>query len=362
MRKLLQPLFLGALLVTTFSACGGGQSNGDNQTDLPPAPPLPAPVTIMSPSADTTLPLGDIIHVRWESPEPNIDSCVLYLGAKRVGGNTATESVQIPTEGHLVGVHPIRVESWKEGRQRAATRKVTILAKEPPKRYGYRVVASYPHDPDAYTQGLLFHSGKLYESTGQRGQSTLREVELTTGKVTRKYHLEAQFFGEGLALHSDRFYQLTWTAGRCFIYSPESLKPLEELRYSGQGWGLESDGVRLWMSDGSENIYVRNPEGFQVEKTLQVYNHEGAQTMLNELEFIDGLLYANIYMRDIIVAIDTATGAVVREIDLSGLLKGKDKTREAEVLNGIAYDKEKRAIYVTGKYWPRLFHVEFVPR
>ena len=185
---------------------------------------------------------------------------------------------------------------------------------------------------------------------------------IATGKVLQVRNLPGSEFGEGLALHGGALYQLTWTSHRCHVYDLSTFTPIKELYYNTQGWGLASDGKFLYMTDGTENIYVLDPGTFSVIRTIQAYTHEGPQRMLNELEFIEGLLYANVYLTDEIVAIDPDAGTVMRRIHLDGLLPDRYRTSHVEVLNGIAYDPTRGAIYLTGKYWPKLYQVSFVAR
>ncbi len=226
-------------------------------------------------------------------------------------------------------------------------------------QYTYRIIAQYPHDTKAYTQGLLIRDGRMYESTGLQGQSTLREVDIASGRVKRQVSLGSAFFGEGLAHHDGRFYQLTWQENQCFVYDA-ALQQVGTFRYPTDGWGLECDGKYFYQSDGTDRIYVRDIKTFRPVRTIRVRDHLGPVFRINEMELIDGLLYANIYQTDHIVAIDLRTGHVVRRVDLSGLLPRSLRTRHTDVLNGIAYDAQKKELYVTGKNWPRLFKVKLV--
>ncbi len=231
-----------------------------------------------------------------------------------------------------------------------------------PVEWGYRVTAEYPHDTDAYTQGLFWHDGRMYESTGLNGMSELRRCDLATGRVELRAPLERTYFGEGAALLGDRIYQLTWISGRVFVYDAATLRRLESMSYDGEGWGIASDGERLYMSDGSEKIAVRDPESFAVERTITVTAAGRPVDSLNELEWIDGMLWANRYMYDSIVVIDPATGAVAAEIDLSGIRSEEDaRIPGADVLNGIACDESTGEVYVTGKKWNKIYRIEVFP-
>lgn len=227
--------------------------------------------------------------------------------------------------------------------------------------YSYRVVNLYPHDADAFTQGLVFDQGVLYEGTGRYGQSSLRKVDLPTGNVLQKHDLSSQFFGEGITTFGDRIFQLTWRSNVAFVYNKNSFELLEEFSYPTQGWGITHDGERLIMSDGTSTIYFRDPETFAEIGTIEVHDSTGTIINLNELEYIQGRIFANVWKTDLIARIDPANGEVVGWIDLSGLLKPEDRTQPVDVLNGIAYDAENDRLFVTGKLWPKLFEIELVP-
>ncbi len=228
--------------------------------------------------------------------------------------------------------------------------------------YGYRVVASYPHDRSAYTEGLNFVDGALYEGTGLTGQSELRLVELASGAVLRRCSLPAALFGKGVAVLGERIYQLTWQNGIGFVYDKASWRLLRSFRYPGEGWGLTHDGQRLIMSDGTATIRFLDPATLEQTGQIVVYDDAGPVTQINELEYVEGTIYANIWQTDRIAQIDPASGSVIGWIDLGGLLSGEDRSPPAEVLNGIAYDPAARRLFVTGKFWPKLFEIALVPR
>ena len=237
----------------------------------------------------------------------------------------------------------------------------------PPKRYIAQVVRSYPQDPDAYTQVLLFHDGFLYESTGKIGHSSLRKVELKSGRVIQQHDLGGDYFGEGLALHDGRLTQITWQNERGFVYELESLKQLKTFSYDGDGWGLTTDGAHLIMSDGSSVIYFRDPKSFEVVRKIEVRDHLERIRQINELEYIDGEIYANVLYRDQIFRISPKNGHVLGVIECSHLLGSEGIERSTlkdphdAVLNGIAYDAKGKRLFLTGKHWPKLFEVRIVP-
>lgn len=230
-----------------------------------------------------------------------------------------------------------------------------------PERLKVKVLSARPHDPGAYTQGLLLANGALFESTGLNGRSSLREVDPKTGKVRRRIEVPQQYFAEGLALADNRLIQLTWQNGVAFVYNPATFQKVEELRYNGEGWGLCYDGKRLVMSDGSDLLLFRDPRTFAPQGQVSVTLAGEPVYQLNELECVNGVIYANVWQTDDILRIDPATGRVTAVIDASGLLSAQEQ-QQAEVLNGIAYDPAKKTFLITGKLWPKMFEVEIVKR
>jgi len=227
---------------------------------------------------------------------------------------------------------------------------------------GYQVVNGYPHDRDAFTQGLVYLDGVLYEGTGLEGESTLRQVDLDTGEVLQSRALDEEHFGEGIAVVGDRIYQLTWRTGICFVYDRETFDLLATFSYPTEGWGLTTDGERLIMSDGSSRLTFRDPATFEEIGHVDVRDGGMEVDALNELEYVDGEVWANVYTTDYVVRIDPGTGSVTSWIDLTGLLSDEDRAgEEVNVLNGIAHDPASDRVFVTGKLWPRLFEIEVVP-
>lgn len=229
-----------------------------------------------------------------------------------------------------------------------------------PERLRVRVIRSFAHDPGAFTQGLLFHEGKLYESTGLLGHSSLRRVDPKTGVVEKKVPLESTLFGEGLARVDGRLYQLTWKEQRALVWDLASLEREKEFGYAGEGWGLCFDGKSLIMSDGSDRLVRRDPRTFEKTSELAVRSRGAPVVNLNELECVGGVVYANIWMQPTIARIDAATGNVTGWIHAGGLLK-PEEYQAADVLNGIAHLPNSDRFIITGKRWPRAFEVEFVP-
>lgn len=226
-----------------------------------------------------------------------------------------------------------------------------------PVKYTYNVKAVYPHDTNSYTQGLQFVDGVLWEGTGEWGKSVLQKVDLQSGKAEVLASLPKSEFGEGITVLGDKVYQLTWTNNKVHVYDLQG-KHLKDMRYVGEGWGLTSDGESLYMSNGTTDIYKVNPETFKREGKITVTLRGEAVNFINELEWIDGKIWANVYTTDYVVIINPQTGIVEGMIDFTGLLKEEDTTERTDVLNGIAYDAEGKRIFVTGKLWNKLFEVE----
>jgi len=229
--------------------------------------------------------------------------------------------------------------------------------------FGYRVLASHPHDPGAFTQGLAYVDGTLYEATGSAGvgPSSLRRVDLATGTVQARHDLATEDFGEGIAVVGDRIIQLTWQSQIGYVYDRATFRQLGTFRYPGEGWGLTYDGRQLIMSDGTDRLRFLDPETFVETGSVSVRDAGRPVDQLNELEYIDGQVYANVWQTDRIVRIDPATGQVTAVIDLAGLLPAADReSGQVDVLNGIAYDAAGDRLFVTGKLWPKLYEIELV--
>lgn len=233
----------------------------------------------------------------------------------------------------------------------------------------YTIVNAYPHDTSAFTQGLEFYKGRLYESTGLEGRSTLRTVDLATGKVKQQHKLADKFFGEGLTVLNDTLYQLTWQNHVVFVYDPLTMRVIREMNWTGEGWGITNNGKSLIISDGSDKLYFARPADLKLEKVVSVTDHLGPLNNINELEYVNGAIYANRIEYNYIVRIDPSNGHVTGKMDFTDILKKYAKTDltyietnpHGAVLNGIAWDPEKKRMYITGKLWPLLFELDMKP-
>jgi glutaminyl-peptide cyclotransferase len=228
--------------------------------------------------------------------------------------------------------------------------------------YGYEVVHTYPHDPQAYTQGLFYLNGVLYESTGLNGQSSIRKERLETGEILQRRDIPEQYFGEGIINWKDRLMEITWKSEVGFVYDLGSFALKNQFSYPGQGWGLTQDGKRIIMSDGTAELRFWEPETLREMGRVRVTADGVPVDQLNELEWVKGEVYANVYQTDRIARIDPSSGRVVGWIDLTGILTPADRVRQVDVLNGIAYDAATGRLFVTGKWWPKLFEIKLVKK
>ena len=228
--------------------------------------------------------------------------------------------------------------------------------------YTYQVKNTYPHDQSAFTEGLVIEDGVLYEGTGLYGYSNLRRVELETGKVLQIRELPSRYFGEGIAIYKNKIIQLTWKSNLGFVYDKSNFELLQEFNYPTEGWGITYDGNFLIMSDGTSTLHFLDPETFEEISRIEVYENDIPVTKINELEYVQGEIFANIWLTERIARINPLTGQVTGWIDLKGILSPEDCSEKVDVLNGIAYDAENNRLLVTGKYWPKLFEIELIKR
>jgi glutaminyl-peptide cyclotransferase len=239
---------------------------------------------------------------------------------------------------------------------------VMAFSQDRPVEYTYRVVREYPHDASAFTQGLAFQDGILYEGTGLQGQSSLRKVRLETGEVIQKVDLPREFFGEGIAVLKDEIVQVTWQSQVGFVYHRDNLNLLRRFKYPGEGWGLATDGQDLFLSDGTSDIRVLDGATLTEKRRITVRDGNAPVILLNELEIVDGEIFANVWQTERIARISPTTGKVTGWIDLAGLTPAGVQLELGAVLNGIAYDAAGKRLFVTGKLWPKIFEIELIPK
>jgi len=288
-----------------------------------------------------------------------IDSVTYTYADKSIAIKNNTLTFGLP-----LGKNQLEATIYTEGEAVKVSKEVVVHSKTPTKLYSYEIVNTYPHDIDAYTQGLEFLNDTLYESTGLNGKSSLRKVDLETGEVLKKVDLAKTYFGEGLTILNDKIYQLTWRSGDGLIYDLNTFERLEIFQYnnSKEGWGLCNDGNLLYKSDGTEKIWILDPETLEEQSYIQPVTHKSTSTRLNELEWVDGKIYANTYQRDGVAVIDPKTGAIEGIIDFRGLRDKVTQHPKLDVLNGIAYNPNTKKLYVTGKNWDKLFEVKIIKK
>jgi glutaminyl-peptide cyclotransferase len=269
----------------------------------------------------------------------------------------------IETAGLNPGIHQIKVIATKEdGEEGENFAELLLLSDVKPGNYRFKIINTYPHNKEHLTQGLEIHERYLFEGTGQEGKSGIYKESITTGKILQQHKLEDQYFGEGITILNGKLYELTYKSKIGFVYDLNTFNLLKSWTFkSAEGWGLTNDGNYLIMSDGTEYLTYIDPLTFNVIKSIQVCDHEKTIKNLNELEFIKGDIWANIWLTNQIVIIDPKTGKVKGEIDLTGL-QGLNQNSDEDVLNGIAYDSAQNKIFVTGKLWPKIFEIELINR
>jgi glutamine cyclotransferase len=320
-------------------------------------------IAITSPKNNEKQPLGATVALsaKIKDEAGPLDSLRWFIDGKWVK-TTNGEDITWNTGEQTTGTHRIEaVAHYTSGQRDIVSVTMFLLAPLAPKQYTYKVMQVHPHDPKAYTQGLLFDGGFLYESTGLEGKSTLRKVNIQTGDTVQAASLSDELFGEGLALVDDKLIQLTYKNQVALVYRKTDFKLLSRINYPmREGWGLTYDGTHLLMTDGSATLYFLDREYLTEVRRLEVCDNKGIVQQLNELEYINGELWANVYYADYILRIDPKTGVVLGRIDMTGLLKDSDRKIGAEVLNGIACDEKTGKIYVTGKNWPKLFEIQVI--
>ena len=318
----------------------------------------------LSPEEGANVSAGSAITLKLDAEPGSFDSIQYLVDTSLIATKKDTAALRIPTTGMNLGARLLTARVYTGGETREVTTNILLLPAQAPLQYTYKVVNSFPHDTTSFTEGLEYHDGFIYESDGgyaDLGGSSLRKAELRTGKVLQKVDLDPRYFAEGITVIGDKIVQLTYKEGVGFVYDKNSFKKLSEFQYTAgrEGWGLCFDGTHILNTDGTNNIYLLNKDTYQKEATLEVYDSKGPVDQLNELEFINGKIYANVWQKDIIVIIDPNIGAVEGEVDLKGLLPETERVEGVtDVLNGIAWDAAGKRLFVTGKKWNKLFQIE----
>ena len=305
------------------------------------------------------------VNIQTKLKEGSLEQIEISIDGKKIqSSKNLTNSFVYKTADFGVGKHIVKVTATKtDGVSGDNYEEILVTSDVIPVKYSYQVVAAYPHNTNHFTQGLEFHDNMLYEGTGQEGSSEIYQLELKTGKVLKNYKLENQYFGEGITILNNKIFELTYKNQIGFIYDLNTFKLLNTWNYkSKEGWGLTNDGHSLIMSDGTENLYYINPDTFQEERKIQICNEHSIVKNINELEYIKGEIWANVWTTDNIVIIDPKSGKITGEINLSGLSGTilQSQKEPIDVLNGIAWNPVTDKIYVTGKLWPKIFEIRLI--
>lgn len=338
--KYLTIIFLTASLVSC------GPKSGNKKSDF----------TIKTNAKNNILSIDDTLKLSLENKKNHVIDSVSYtLDKKKINETTALKDFKL-------GNQSVEATVYLNNEHQSVTTHITILNNEFPKIYTYKILHEYPHDITSYTQGLEFFNDTLYESTGQYKESKLRKVDYKTGTVLKNYNLADEYFGEGLTILNNKIYQLTWRKGIGFVYDVNTFEKLDSFKYgnSKEGWGLCNDSQVIYKSDGTENIWLLNPQTLVENDHLQVYTNKGKIIEINEMEWVNGRIYANRYQKDGVAIINLKNGAVIAVIDFSPLKKLVTQHQGLDVLNGIAYNPKTKTLFVTGKRWDKLFEVEIV--
>jgi len=291
-----------------------------------------------------------------------IDSVQFSIDNQKVKSTNNTATFNL--DGYKLGKHNITAIVFYENKTEKVTSPIYILADTAPDIYTYKIINTYPHDKKAYTQGLEYYNGFLYEGTGQKGESSIRKVNLTTGEVLQQKDLDAQYFGEGITILNNKIYQLTWKGGVGFVYNLETFEKESEFKYtkSREGWGLTNNGEKIIKSDGTENIWFLNLETLVEESYIEAYTDSRKVENLNELEYVNGMIYANVWQQNSILIINPINGKIEGVANLNSLKEHIQKEQTLQdrddVLNGIAYDNDNNRLFVTGKHWGKLYEIE----
>ena len=285
-----------------------------------------------------------------------IDSTQFQLDNNKVSNKIILKNISL-------GEKIIKAKVFFNNKKEVLIKKIVVLSSIKPKIYNYEILNIYQHDINSYTQGLEFHKGVLYESTGQYGESKLRAIDYKNNKILKNINLSPSYFGEGLTVLNEKIYQLTWKEGRGLIYDVNTLEQLDSFNYgqSKEGWGLCNDGRQLYKTDGSENIWILNAETLEEESFVQAYTNKGKLTNLNELEWVEGKIYANRYQKNGVAIVNPTNGAIEAVLDFKDLKNKVTNHSGLDVLNGIAYNAETKSLFVTGKRWDKLFEVRIIP-
>ncbi len=346
-------LFVAILLALIIASCGNNPGTEKK------------PFSLQIKNTQKTYKPSDNLSVLIKNKEGmKIDSVVYSLRNKKVAVSEKNSSQTIPLQNEKLGKDQLKATVYADGEQYNTKAQFTLLASEKPTVYTYKILETYPHDVNAFTQGLEFEGDTLYESTGKRGQSTLRKTNYKTGEVLQQVELDDQYFAEGLTILNNKVYQLTWQANKGFIYDENTLERTGSFVYnkSKEGWGLCHSDTKVYKSDGTEKVWILNPETMAEIDHIELYTHTSRIPKVNELEWVDSKIYANVWEQSSIAIVNPENGAVEGVINLNGLQEKVTQHPDLNVLNGIAYKGEKDILYITGKYWDKLFKIQIIKK
>jgi len=353
-------IFIQSLLVSFLFSCG----NGDEKTDVKETDLLSQRAAFEIASVPLPIASGDSILFSALVADSSLkfDSVVVKIDDQRIlSWKEKPGSFLWPSANMGMGKHVFRLAGFYKGNENGSGSMIFSIASNIiPEEFGFEIVKTMAHNPSSFTQGLEWQSDKLFEGTGLNGKSVVMQINPSNGDALKKVNLDKEFFGEGITILNNKLYQLTWQSHKGFVYSLPDLKLESEFGYPTEGWGICNLNGNLVMGDGSEKLYFLNSKDFHLEKSLEVWDRKYPVSELNELEAVEGVVYANKYQTDTIVKIDPANGKVLAYINMAGLLKKEDRLGNEDVLNGIAWNPSDKLYYLTGKNWPKMFAVRFV--
>lgn len=353
MKRSIFPLVVVGCFIITFFACSNKPKRARKPVSI---------ITVEPAAKNYRFNQKVIVRVKTQLKDGQLKNTQLFFNNQLLKESSETEFVSDSIQLNLLGNQTFKAIATKtDGLNNTRTKLVSVLSDDVPKAYSYQVVNTFPHLTSSYTQGLEIYRGNLYEGTGETGKSHLYKITLETGQPLQTFKMHKNFFGEGITILNNKIYQLTYHAQKGFIYDLNTFAVLDSFRYhSEQGWGLTNDGTNLIMSDGTNVLTWLSPNDFTIIKKVQVANNKSTINNINELEYINRAIYANVYQTNFIIEIDAQTGKVLSEINLTGIID-LYKTNTIDVLNGIAYDKPNDRLFVTGKWWPKLFEIKLTP-
>jgi len=354
-------IFFSGLLLN-YGCHNGKNISNDQQNDKSNLPQNSEIIEFVKPYNADKFKLGAKItfEIRKLTDTISVDSVVIFVEGKSIAALKENNlKLEWNSKNIRLGQISIQAKAYSSnGATETISQVIQILSDIKPKQYTYKIINIYPHDRNSYTQGLKYENGDIFESDGEYGKSALRKVKLLTGEVIKFVNMDRSSFAEGIAFFKNQIYQITWHEQAGHIYDKETFQEIRKFKYDiSEGWGLEFDGKNFLMTDGSNNVYFMDPEFFKQVGKIEVMNDKGPVENLNELEIIEGKLYANVYQKNIVVIIDPDNGKVLGEIDFAGLLAKSDYNENTDVLNGIAWNPANGHLFITGKNWPKLFEV-----